>query len=313
MTGRALITGAGGFVGQRLTKHLTATGWDVVPCAFPETPGMIPCDVTDGRSIAAALEQAGALTHVFHLGAIAFVPEAAEDPTRAMDVNLNGTIRLCEALRNGATPPRLVFIGSAESYGPPQYLPVDEKHPLNPGNVYAISKTAADHYCAGLSKAGVLDIVRMRPFNHSGPGQSDQYVLSSFARQLAVIEAGQGEAVMRVGNLDAARDFLHVDDVLRAYALAALNAPAGAVYNVCAGQSYAIREALDRLLAMSAVSIRVEQDPARMRPSDVPDVRGSHDTLTADTGWTPEIDFDTVLHDLVDYWRNALAAESPAP
>lgn len=310
MSKRAFITGAGGFVGRRLTRHLQTTGWEVVGGAYPEAPGMTTCDVTKPASIVEALHSAGPLTHVFHLGAIAFVPDAAQDPTRAMDVNLNGTIRLCDALRALEQPPRLLYIGSAESYGPPVHLPTTEEHPLNPNNVYSISKTAADHYCAHLSHLGELDIVRMRPFNHSGPGQTDHYVLSSFARQIAAIEAGQADAVVRVGNLEAARDFLHVDDVLRAYEAAALLGAPGAVYNVCSGQSYTIQEALDRLLALSVVSIQVEQDPARLRPSDVPEVRGSHDALTAATHWKPAIDFDTLLQELLQYWRDTLAQET---
>lgn len=310
MTGRAFITGAGGFVGQRLVQFLRREGWDVVPSGYPANPDLIPCDVTHPASIRAALDAAGDITHVFHLGAIAFVPQADSDPTRAMDVNLNGTIRLCEALRALKAPPRLIFVGSSEVYGPPMSLPMTEEHPLNPANVYSISKAAADHYCASLSRIRALDIVRMRPFNHAGPGQSEQYVLSSFARQIAAIEAGQSEPVVRVGNLEAARDFLHVDDVIRAYLAVSQHAAPGSVYNVCSGQSYRIQEALDKLLALSSTAIAIEQDATRMRPSDVPEVRGAHDKLTADTGWKPSIDFDTVLDDLLTYWRDALSREA---
>ena len=311
MTQRALITGAGGFAGQRLTRLLRDGGWEVVPTACPAGPEMVSCDVTDGASIEAALTDAGEVTHVFHLGAITFVPHAEQDPLRAMEVNLNGTIRLCEALRSRPNAPRFVFISTGEVYGPPVYVPVDEKHPLQPGNVYAISKAAADHYCARLGKAGALDIVRIRAFNHSGPGQSDDFVLSSFARQIAAIDLGQAEPVVRVGNLEAARDFLHVDDVLRAYVLAAEQGVAGEVYNVCAGRSYKIQEALDQLLAMSSVAIKVERDPARMRPSDVPEVRGTHEKLTAATGWEPEIAFEDLLRDLMDHWRTTLSGDNP--
>jgi GDP-4-dehydro-6-deoxy-D-mannose reductase len=310
MTGRALITGAGGFVGKRLAAHLRDTDWEVVCTGYPEGPDMLPCDVTDPKSISDALRAAGEVTHVFHLGAIAFVPDADRDPARAMEVNLNGTIRLCEALRALDNSPRLVFIGSAEAYGAPVDLPVSEAHPLNPANVYSISKAAADHYCAHLSRMGVLDIVRMRPFNHSGPGQSDKFVLSSFARQIAAIEAGHNAPVLRVGNLEASRDFLHVDDVVRAYRHAAIDAPAGAAFNVSSGESHRIGEALDQLLSFTNIPISVEQDPARLRPSDVPEVLGSHDALTAATGWTPAVEFKTLLHELLDYWRQELAAKN---
>lgn len=311
MTGRALITGAAGFVGRRLATRLRENGWDLVLSGLPAAPGMLPCDMRDGSSVARLVRDAGEVTHVFHLAAIAFVPEAENDPIRTMEVNLNGTIHLCEALRECPSPPRLLFVGSADAYGPPQTVPVTEDHPLNPANAYAISKAAADHYCARLVRANAFECVRLRPFNHTGPGQSEHYVLSSFARQIAAIEAGLHAPVVHVGNLEAARDFLHVDDVLRAYELAALHAPPGEAYNICSGRSVRIQEALDRLLAMSAAPIEVRQDLARMRPSDVPEVRGSHDKLTEATGWRPEIEFDTLLRDLLDFWRAELGVQRP--
>ncbi len=307
MSRRALVTGAGGFVGTRLTRHLEGQGWEVVRSGHPAVAGMLPCDFQDDAAVRALVADAGALTHVFHLAAIAFVPDAERDPVRAMDVNLNGTIRLCTALRDMAAPPRLIFIGSSEIYGPPQSLPMTEDHPVNPGNAYAISKAAADHYCAYFSRVRALDIVRMRPFNHAGPGQADSYVLSSFARQVAEIEAGLRPPVLETGNLEAARDFLHVDDVLRAYEAAALHAHGGEAFNVCSGQAQRIQSALDQFLAMSSATIDVRHDSARMRPSDVPEVFGSSAKLTDMTGWRPEITFDTLLRDLLDYWRSSIA------
>ncbi|MBX3175864.1 MAG: GDP-mannose 4,6-dehydratase [Candidatus Hydrogenedentes bacterium] len=312
MTGRALITGAAGFVGTRLADYLRGRGWDVVCSGHPAREGMIPCDFRDADSVAALLRDAGAVTHVFHLAAIAFVPDAEADPLLAMDVNLNGTIRLSEAMREACPDARLVFIGSADAYGPPQSIPVTEEHPLNPVNTYAISKAAADHYCGRLGRVKALDCVRLRPFNHTGPGQNESYVLSSFARQIAAIEAGLHAPVVRVGNLEAARDFLHVDDVLRAYELAALHGRAGAAYNICSGVSVPIQSALDQLVAMSTVDVSVEQDPARMRPSDVPEIRGCHDRFTEATGWQPEIPFESLLEGLLGYWRAQLAG-APAP
>ena len=303
MTGRALITGAAGFVGRRLATYLQSRGWALVRSGVPAGEGMIPCDVRDGASVSRLVREAGELTHVFHLAAIAFVPEAEIDPVRTMEVNLNGTIHLCQALRQCARPPRLIFVGSADAYGPPLTLPITEEHPLLPANAYAISKAAADHYCAHLARVKALDCVRLRPFNHTGPGQADHFVLSSFARQIAAIEAGRSEPVLRSGNLEASRDFLHVDDVVRAYELAALHVPSGEVYNICSGKAVRIQDALDRLLAMSTAAIAVEQDPARLRPSDVPEVRGAHEKFSSATGWHPEIEFDNLLRDLLAYWR----------
>ena len=303
MTQRALITGAAGFVGQKLRRHLEAQGWEVVGSGDQGQAGVIPCDISVRMQIDALLDQAGEVSHIFHLAAITFVPQASANPAEVMCVNLNGTIHLVQALAERQWPGRLLYIGSADSYGPPKYLPVDEEHPLSPANPYAVSKAAADHFCAYAAKAHGLDILRMRPFNHSGPGQPDQFVLSSFARQVAEIEAGHREPVLHVGNLSAARDFLHVDDVLRAYEIAARLGMPGQAYNICSGAAREVKLALDMLLEMSTASIEVRPDPARMRPVDVPSVYGTHQRLTEDTGWAPETGFDQILRDLLGLAR----------
>lgn len=306
MSKSAFITGARGFVGRALTEWLEGRGWRVTPSAWPAEAGVLECDVRDEASIGAALKAAGKITHVFHLAAVAFVPDAARAPLQAMDINLQGTIRLAHVMQQLCPEARLVFIGSAEAYGPPRFLPVDESHPLNPQNAYAVSKAAADQYLESLSRDGVLNIVRVRPFNHSGPGQSTAFVLPSFAEQVARAAAGAADPVIRVGNLDAARDFLHVRDVVRAYERIARDGEAGQVYNVCSGQARTIQSALDLLLGMAGAGIRVERDPARMRPSDVPSIQGSHEALTQRTGWQPEISFENLMEELYAFHRDAV-------
>ncbi|HEX72120.1 MAG TPA: NAD-dependent epimerase/dehydratase family protein [Candidatus Hydrogenedentes bacterium] len=310
MSGRALVTGAAGFVGRVLCAHLESNGWEVLRCDRVEMPGIITCDVTDSAQIDRLLDASGAFTHIFHLAAIAFLPAAEREPARAMDINCTGLIRLAEALRARGSAARFLFTGTAEVYGPPLSLPITETHPLNPANPYAISKAAADLYCAYLHKAYGMETLRMRPFNHSGPGQVEAFVLSNFARQIAEIEGERRAPLMRVGNLSAARDFLHVNDVVRAYELAALHGRAGEAYNVCSGESRVIREALNLLFEMGRKTIVIDEDPARMRPVDIPDIRGSHEKLTAHTGWTPQIPFEKILEDVLNYWRETLAAES---
>lgn len=311
MTQRALITGASGFVGPILRAHLAASGWETVCCGQAGEGGLIGCDITDRAQIDALLDGAGDLTHVFHLAAMTFVPAAHRDPSGAMAVNLLGTVHLTNALRERGRAVRFLNIGSAEAYGPPHSLPVTEEHPLNPGNPYAISKAAADHYCAYLSKTNALDVVRVRPFNHSGPGQADHFVLSSFARQIAEIEAGLRPAEMHVGNLQPARDFLHVDDVVRAYAALALKGRAGTAYNVCSGTARRIEEVLDILISLSTVRPVVIPDPARMRPVDVPTMYGSYARLEQDTGWKPTHTLEALLASLLDHWRAQLTAAKP--
>ncbi len=309
MSGRVLVTGSSGFVGKHLCAHLEAQGYEVFGCdqlAAEDSPRSRICDITDSHSIEETVQWAGPPDFVVHLAAITFVPDAASSPSQVVDVNFLGTIRLASALGTLAPDARLVFIGSSEIYGPPQETPITEAHPVSPANPYAISKAAADQYCRFLSESDGTDIVRMRPFNHSGPGQSDRFVLSSFARQVAEIEKGQREEVIKVGNLEAARDFMHVNDVVCAYETALRKGRSGDAYNICSGESHRIGDALDALVAMSDADIRIEVDPDRFRPTDVKEMRGSHEKFTRDTGWIPEEPFERLLADLLAYWRETL-------
>lgn len=308
MNRRALITGAAGFVGHYLKVCLLDRGWDVVTSDMRASD--VLCDFSKPDDVLRLMAEAGDVSHVFHLAARTFVPDAMRNPWPTFEVNLNGTMLLEQALRTRQPKARLLFISSGEVYGPPLELPMTEDHPLNPGNPYAISKTAADHYCAYGFKAHGADILRIRPFNHSGAGQADNFVLSSFARQVAEAEAGLRDPVLKVGNLDAARDFSHVRDVVRAYEALAREGEAGEAYNVCSGTSVVVRDALDFLIAESNVAVTVELDPARVRPVDVPEVRGSHAKLTQRTGWTPEIPIEQTLRELLEHWRAACHAHS---
>ena len=309
----ALVTGAAGFVGRRLCAHLSCQGWEVagtdVYGTFP-APGCaewVNCDITRRDDVVQLFDQIPPVTHLFHLAAVTFVPDAEKNAKAACRVNVDGTRRVVETLLKFDPSARLVLVSSADIYGPPLFLPIDETHPVQPQNAYARSKEQAETWCRSLHNAGKLDLVVMRPFNHTGPGQSDKFVLPSFARQIARIEAGIQPPVIQVGNLDAARDFSHVDDVLRAYELAALKGAAGEIYNVCSGASIRIGDALDRLLALSKTKIRVQTDPSRVRPPESAQIRGSHQKLSAATGWRPQIPFDRLLQDLLAYWRKQVA------
>ncbi len=312
MSPRALITGCEGFVGTALSAHLAASGWEVAGCGLAidhETPARFRCDFRSPESVREAVARAGAISHVFHLAALTFVPDAGKDPVAAYDTNLQGAIRLIEAMRASAPGARLIFIGSSEVYGPPQFLPITEEHPFAPQNPYAIGKAAADLHCAWAHRAMGIDVVRVRPFNHSGPGQSDRFALPSFARQIAEIECGLREPVLSVGNIEGARDFSHVADVLRAYARIAIDGTPGAAYNVCSGRSVSLKSALDQFLEMARARIRVKVDPGRFRPSEIAEIRGSHAALTAATGWQPAKRFQELLEDLLGYWRAQIAAD----
>jgi GDP-4-dehydro-6-deoxy-D-mannose reductase len=306
---RLLIVGSEGFVGRRLMAAFAAAGDEVFGAdrAVPEGDSRrISCDITDPAQVEALIARAGPLDGVFHLAAISHVGEAMGDPARVMRVNVEGTLHVAEALLRRCPKARLIFASTAQVYGPPRELPVTEAHPLAPANPYAISKAAADALLGYLHKARGLDVVRLRLYNHSGPGQSPDFVLPSFARQIARIEAGLQPPVMRVGNLDVRRDFTHIDDIVRAYAAALDRGRAGEVYNVCSGVGRSIREALDWMIAHSGRAIAVETDPDRLRPVEVTDDCGDAARFTAHTGWNPEKDFDELLLDLLEDWRKRI-------
>jgi len=177
--------------------------------------------------------------------------------------------------------------------------PITEDHPIGPTTPYGVSKLAQEM----TARESPVDTLLARPFNHAGPGQSPAYATSAFAQQIAEIEAGRREAVLRVGNLDAKRDITDVRDTVRAYHALIERGAVRRPYNVCSGKTYSMRALLDVLLSLARVHVRVETDPARLRPSDTPVVHGSHARLTADTGWQPQIPIERTLSDLLDHWR----------
>jgi GDP-4-dehydro-6-deoxy-D-mannose reductase len=257
-------------------------------------------------NVSELFDQHGAFDYVFHLAAVTFVPEAMRDPSQVERVNVAGTKHLLTHAAAANESVRFMNVGSSDAYGVPQFTPITEEHPFEPINPYGTSKAAADEYCGSIYQSDGVDVVRLRPFNHSGPGQSDRFVLSSFARQIAEIESGKREPMLRVGDLSPKRDFLHVSDVIRAYVLAADKGNSGAAYNICSGKARRIQDALDVMSEHSRTPFEVTVDPERLRPVDVPTIEGSHARLTTDTGWTPEISFETLITDLLDYWRSAI-------
>jgi GDP-4-dehydro-6-deoxy-D-mannose reductase len=205
--------------------------------------------------------------------------------------------------------PRVLVVGSNEEYGlvRPEDLPLNENSPLRTNNPYAVSKVAQDWLGLAYFLSHRIPVVRLRPFNHIGPRQSENFVVPAFARQIAMIEAGQQESVIRVGNLTARRDFTDVRDMVQAYCLAVVKGQPGEVYNIGSGRSHAIHEILDILISYSRVSVRIEQDPARMRPSDTPEIRCDARKFYQATGWQPTIPLEQTLQDVLDDWRARLA------
>jgi GDP-4-dehydro-6-deoxy-D-mannose reductase len=289
------VTGGSGFAGRHLLELLPAA----------VAPSRDEVDLLDAESVRAAVRESAPET-VWHLAAQASVGRSWEAPAETISENVAMTANLLEAVRREAPSATVVLISSGEIYGPPDRLPVEEEAPLRPQNPYAVSKAAADLLGGQYADATGLRVVRLRPFNHTGPGQSDDYVVGTLTRQVAEAEAaGLAEAMVRTGNPDSARDFSDVRDVARAYLLAAGLEPG--VYNVASGRAVSVRELIELVRAAARIPVRHEVDPARVRAHDVPEVRGSAERLHAATGWTPEIPLDQTVADALDSWRRRLA------
>jgi GDP-4-dehydro-6-deoxy-D-mannose reductase len=309
-----LVTGATGFAGSHLVDRLLATGEPIAAWASPRSRshGAAPdvrwqtVDVLDRTAVNAAIRELRPRI-VFHLAGLPHVAESWKHADRALQVNVLGTHHLLDAVEQWAPGARVIVAGSALVYRP-AVKALREDDPLAPSDPYGVSKLAQE-MLAGRSAAAV---VRTRPFNHAGPRQSEAFVTSSFAKQIAEIEAGLREPTLMVGNLDAKRDIMDVRDTARAYQALAFAGRAGAVYNICSGVAHRVGDLLERLLSLAHRQISVQQDPARLRPSDNPIVLGDHARLTADTGWRPEIPIATTLEDLLASWRSRVADGPPA-
>ncbi len=246
---------------------------------------------------------------IFHLAARAAVAPSHQHPWETLNTNLAMQTRVLEAVRHHRPDCAVLVVGSGEEYGlaPAEAMPLRESSPLRPLSPYAVSKVGQDFLGLQYHLAYGLHIVRVRPFNHIGPGQGLGFVAADFARQLAAAELGLAPAVISVGNLDAERDFTDVRDVVRAYVLLLQAAPWGEVFNVASGRALSVGRLLDMLLAQCRVPVRVVPDPARMRPSDIPVFVGAYDRLQTATGWRPEIPLEQTVSDLMEYWRRKLA------
>lgn len=316
---RALITGAGGFAGGHLCTYLLVhTDWEVVGTVYPQPPESSPAeprlrlrfaDLRDPRDVEALLGRVQP-DYVFHLAAQSFVPASFQDPWTTLENNIRAELNLLEAVRRSGREVRVLVVGSNEEYGAPtpEELPQTEDSPLRPNNPYAVSKVTQDFLGLQYYLAYGVPVVRVRPYNHTGPGQSPRFVVPAFAEQIARIEAGLQEPVLKVGNLDSARDFTDVRDIVRAYHLAATKGEAGEVYNLASGRPLSVRGLLEVLLSYSRAEIRVERDPSRYRPVDVPVVYGSAEKFRCRTGWEPDIPFEQTLRDVLDYWRQEVGA-----
>jgi GDP-4-dehydro-6-deoxy-D-mannose reductase len=302
-----LVTGASGFAGGHLIQHLDAPG-DVVgwtrSAPAPELERLARwqhVDLLDRERVRRAIAQLRP-TQVYHCAGVAHVADLWRDTTRGLEGNVLATEHLLDALRRTGQPCRVLVTGSAMVYAPSNE-PIDEDHALAPGSPYALSKLAQEELARRSVREDGLEIIIARAFNHTGPRQTPAFAAPSMARQIAMIETGRIEPIIRVGNLEAHRDLCDVRDVVRAYAALMESGVSDTVYNVASGTARSIRSLLDSLVARSKVPVRIETDPARMRPSDVRFLAGNFSRLERATGWRPEISFEQMLDDLLNYWR----------
>ena len=313
---RVLITGLTGFVGSHLADYLVSRGdvelfgthrWRSRMDNIEHLRGritLVECDLRDPTAARRAL--AAVRPHrVFHLAAQSYVPTSWLMPAETLLPNVQAQLNVFEAVRDLGLQAQIHIAGSSEEYGlvQPDEVPIREENPLRPLSPYAVSKVAQDLLAYQYWRSYGLHTVRTRGFNHSGPRRGEVFVTSNFARQIAEIEKGLRGPVIHVGNLESVRDFTDVRDMVRAYWLALEHGEPGAVYNICSGKGYPIRQVLETLLALAQVKVEIREDPERMRPSDVPVLVGDCSRFRRITGWAPTIPFDTTLADVLGYWR----------
>lgn len=317
---RALITGITGFAGSHLAEYLLAEHPHVEVFGthrwrsrmenvehLRSKVKLLEADLRDYTSMHAALERSRPDV-IFHLAAQSFVPSSWTAPNDTLTTNVSGQTNLFEAVRALRLDPVIQIACSSEQYGLvlPGETPIKETNPLRPLSPYAVSKVAQDYLGYQYFQSYGLKVVRTRGFNHTGPRRGHVFVTSNFCSQVAAIELGLQEPVIRVGNIEAIRDFTDVRDMVRAYWLAVTKAKPGEVYNIATGNGIRIRDMLDRAIALGGVDVKIEVDPERLRPSDVEILIGDASKFKADTGWEPRIPFDQTLRDLLEYWRQTL-------
>ena len=319
---QALITGIAGFAGSHLADYLlrhtdcsvagTIHRQDARVAHLRDRVAMYQVDLRDAAAVAEVIAEVRP-DLIFHLAAQSFVPISWQHPWTTFEQNVHGQVNVLQAVAQQELPARVLVVGSNEEYGilRPEDLPIDEDTPLRPASPYGVSKVAQDLMGWQYFRSYDMAVVRVRPFNHIGPRQGDRFVAPAFARQIAEAEAGLREPVLRVGNLSATRDFTDVRDVVRAYWLALTDVKPGEVVNIGSGEGHTIEDLLRTMLGFSGTFFAVENDPARMRPSDVPVSICDNSRLKAATGWRPEVSFEQSLLDILNDWRERLNQPRP--
>ncbi len=318
---KVLITGITGFVGSHLADFLLEnTNYKIFGLKRVNSSlrnishildriTLINGDLIDQTSLTKTL-RISKPDYIFHLGALSWVGPSWDMPAAYMQVNAIGTINLFEALRITGLKPRILISCTPEEYGdvPAERIPITEESEINPVNLYAASKAAQDAVCQAYFASYGFKVVRTRAFNHEGPRRDMLGALSSFAYQIAKIERGLQKPVVKVGNLEAKRNFTDVRDMVEAYYLAMEKGIPGELYLIGSNQIYTIKQCLEMLIALSPMSkkIKYEIDPQRVRPTELRLLIGKFDKFERLTGWKPKIPFEQTLKDILDYWRDSV-------
>jgi len=313
---RYLITGVTGFAGSHLAEYLLSLNEEVYGTVrwrsqmnninkFKHKIKLVEADIRDPVSVQNAINTSEP-DFICHLAAQSFVPTSWHAPAETLTTNIIGNLNILEAMRKAKKDAVLMVAGSSEEYGivHPNEVPIKETNELRAASPYGVSKIAQDKLTIQYHHSYGLKTIVTRAFNHEGPRRGDVFVISNWAKQITEMENEKRKPVLYVGNLDSSRDFTDVRDVVRAYHLALTKCKYGEVYNVCSGTLYPLQSVLDKLLKLSTIkNIKVEQDPSRLRPSDVQRLVGDCSKFRTQTGWKPEIPFDQTLRDTLDYWR----------
>ncbi len=311
---KALIVGAAGFVGNYLIDQLQSEGkWSL--CATKmmnetidnKNIGIFDLNILESKSIDELLTR-NKPDCIFYLAAQSSVAFSWKNPELTIDVNIKGSSNVLEAIRKLDYKPRVLLIGSGEEYGRilSGELPINEENKIRPGNIYAMTKAAQNMLGEIYTEAYGLDIMSVRAFNHIGPNQSPIFVVADFCKQVAAIEKGLQEPIIKVGNLSAKRDFTDVRDVVKAYSLIIEKGINGETYNVGSGHAVSIEEILKMILSMSKKDITVLTDVQKLRPVDVPIIEADISKIIRDTGWKPTISLEKTIFETLYYWRNKL-------
>lgn len=299
---KVLIFGASGFVGPYLAKEFEDHGYEVIGTDIKETTAM-PfkfADILDTGSVERVVRET-APDMIVNLAAISSVGQSWNIPQTTVSVNVIGALSILEAAKRLEKSPKILFVGSSEEYEASDE-PISEKNPLNANNPYGISKAAQERFAEVYRERFGMKIYCVRPFNHTGPGQSDSFVLPSFCKQVAEIEKSGKPGVIKAGNLSAKRDFSHVKDIVRAYRMILESDDSETVYNVGSGMAHSLRDMLNYILKFSKQEITVEVDPKRFRPIDTPVICCDNGLIREKLGWKPQLSVFDALREMVEVY-----------